>query len=286
VSKEFVANVVAVGVVNELKAIKVNHEQGGAGVVELGLRDSGSQAILEEALIGKSSKVVVEGVPLVGRDLLLEQDQKHTDGDEKLLKVPDFIGHSVISRVVSDPGVEQEDKGPDDEANDDSNFAEAFAGQVELEDDRGSEIKNEEDKVSCVAKGAGRSEEPDRDPGAELDKEKPPASPDLPCTGDGERANGAEAETPRDDNMIDARIMDSEPIDRKQRNRWKRVKKQVKKRGPPRIEISARSPEKDGASDVEKVQRNNMRRKTPGPGGGIRSVDDGLKEDEEQTDKP
>ncbi len=36
--------------------------------------------------------MIVEGVPLVGSDLLLQQDKEHADGDEKLLQVPYLIG--------------------------------------------------------------------------------------------------------------------------------------------------------------------------------------------------
>ena len=117
-SKQVVTDVVAVGVVDEFEAIEIDHEEGGAGVIELGLLDSDGEAVLKETLVGKAGEMVVKGMPLIRRDLLFEQDQQHAYGDKKLLKVPDLIGHHVVPRPVRDPGVEQEDKRPNNETND------------------------------------------------------------------------------------------------------------------------------------------------------------------------
>jgi hypothetical protein len=123
VPEELVANVVAVGVVDELEAIEIDHEEGRAGVVDLGLLNGGGEAILKEALVGKARKVIVEGVPLVGRYLLLKQDKEHTDGHEEFLEVPNLICDGIVSRVIRDPGVEEKDEGPDDEPDDNGDLA-------------------------------------------------------------------------------------------------------------------------------------------------------------------
>src|SRR6266481_5541757 len=52
VSQQLVADVVAVGVIDELEAIEIDHEEGGAGVVDLGLLNGGGEAILKKALVG------------------------------------------------------------------------------------------------------------------------------------------------------------------------------------------------------------------------------------------
>jgi hypothetical protein len=219
VLKEFVADIVAVGVVDDLEAVEVDHEENGAGVVVPRQLDGCGEAIFKETAVGKSSEVVVEGVPLVDGDLLLKQNEKHTNGDEELLEVPYLIGDGIVSRMVGDPGVEEEDERPNDEADDDGNFTEAFAGQTELEEDSCGEILNEEDEIGCVAKRGGGGEEPDGDPGAELDEENPPASAEDPGASDSERADDAEEETTRGDSVVGARIMDSKAVDGEQRNR-------------------------------------------------------------------
>ena len=202
VSKELVADVVAVGVVNEFEAVEIDHEEGGAGVVDLGLTNGGGEAILKEPLVGKAREVIVEGVPLVGRDLLFEQHQKHADGDEEFLQVPDLVGDGIVSRMIGDPGVEEEDEGPDDEAGNNGDLAEALARQADLEDDGGCKIQSEENEVGCVAKGPGGGEQPDRDPRAELDEENPPASAEPSSARDGEGADDAKEETAPGDRVI------------------------------------------------------------------------------------
>lgn len=156
----------------------------------------------------------MEGIPLVGRNLLLEQNEEHTDGDEELLEVPDLIGDGIVSRMVGDPGVEEEDERPDDKASDDGDFAEAFAGQAKLEKNGRGEIKNEEDEVSRVAERAGGGEEPDRRTGSELNEENPPASAKAPGASDGEGADDAEEEAACGHRVIVTRIMVGEAVDR------------------------------------------------------------------------
>jgi hypothetical protein len=216
VPEELVPDVVAVGVVDELEAVEIDHEESGAGVVDLGLLNGGGEAILKETLVGKAGEVVVEGVPLVGGDLLLEQDQEHADGDEELLQVPDLIGDGIVSRMIGDPGVEEKDEGPDDESGDNGDFAEALARQADLKDDGGGEIQNEEKEVGCIAKGPGGGEEPDGDPGAELDEKNPPGSAEPPGAGDGEGADDPKDETEPGDSMIDARVSNVEAVDGEQ----------------------------------------------------------------------
>jgi hypothetical protein len=219
VLKKLVTDVVAVGVVDELESIEVDHEEGGACIVVPRQLDGCGETIFKETAVGKSSEVVVEGVPLVSGDLLLKQNEEHTDGDEELLEVPDLIGDGIVSRMVGDPGVEEEDQRPDDKADDDGNFTKAFAGQTELEEGGRGEIKNEEDKVGRVAKGAGGGEEPDGDPGAELDEENPPASTEDPGASDGKGADDAEEESTRGDSVVDAWIMNGKAVDGEQHNR-------------------------------------------------------------------
>jgi hypothetical protein len=64
--------------------------------------------------------------------------------------------------MIGDPGVEEKDKGPNNESGDNGDLAEAFARQADLKDDGGGEIQNEEKEVGCVAERAGGGEEPDR----------------------------------------------------------------------------------------------------------------------------
>ena len=101
--KELIADVVAVSVIDELEAVEIDHEESGAGIVDLGLLNGGGETILEKALVGKAREVIVEGVPLVGRDLLFEQDQEHANGDEKFLQVPYLIGNGIVPRVIRRP---------------------------------------------------------------------------------------------------------------------------------------------------------------------------------------
>ena len=201
-----------------LKAIKVDHEEDGPGVVEPGLLDRCREAVLKETVVGKTREVVVKGIPLVGRDLLLEQDEQHADSDEKLLQVPDLIGEGIVSRMDADPGVEEEDERPDDEADDNSNLAEAFAGQADLKYEGRREIQDEENEVGRVAKGAGGGEVPDGDPRAQLDKENPPASVQAPGAGNGEGAGDAEEETTSGDGVINTDVAETKPVDGEQGN--------------------------------------------------------------------
>ena len=218
VPKQFIACVVAVSVVDELEAVEVNHKEGRPGIVELGLPDGGGQSILKQTLIGKTRKVIVESMPLVGRDLLLKQNKQHADGNEKLLQVPDFVSDGIVPRVVGDPGVEEEDKRPNRETDNDSNFAQTFAGQVELKDDRRGEIKNKKDKIRRVAKRAVGSKDPDRSPRTELYEENPPTSAKPPGSSEPKGTPDAEKDTACGDSLIDARIVAAETIDGKQRD--------------------------------------------------------------------
>ena len=163
--------------------------------------------------------MVVESMPLVGRDLLLQQDKQHTDGNEKLLQVPDLIRDGIVSRMVGDPGMEEEDKRPDRETDDDGNSAQTFAGEVESKDDRRSEIKNEEDIIGCVAKRIVRREDPDGRPGAKLDEENPPTSAKPQGSSQPKRTPDAEKDTACGNSLIDARIVAAETINREQRHR-------------------------------------------------------------------
>src|ERR1700730_11726667 len=229
--EELVADVVAVGIVDDLEAVQIDHEEGGAGVVDLGLLNGGGEAILKKALVGKAREVIVEGVPLVGRDLLFEQNQEHANGDEKFLQVPDFIGNDIVPRMIRGPGVGEEDERPDDETGDDGDLTEAFARKTDLKHDGSCKIQDEEEEVGCVAKGPDGGEEPDRNPGAELDEENPPASAEFPSPGDGERADGAKKETARSDRMIDARVMNCETVDSEQGRDRQRVDEQIDESG-------------------------------------------------------
>jgi len=286
VPEELVADVVAVGVVDELEAVEIDHEEGGAGVVDLGLLNGGGEAILKETLVGKAREVIVEGVPLVGRDLLFQQDQEHANSDEKFLQVPDLIGKDIVSRMIRGPGVGQEDEGPDDEAGDNGDLGKAFARQADLKHDGGSKIQDEEKEVGCVAKRPGGGEEPDRNPGAELDEENPPAPAEFPGPRDGEGADYAQEKTARGNRMIDAWITNSEPVDSEHSRDWQRVDEQIEERGFARKDISARGPKEDRSGYEEKVQCDDVRNETPGPRRGVSGVNDGLEEDEQQADEP
>ena len=72
-------------------------------LVALGGEDGVGEAILEEAAVGEAGELVVEGVPLVAGDLLLEHDEEHADGDEELLHVPDLGGDVGVIGVVGRP---------------------------------------------------------------------------------------------------------------------------------------------------------------------------------------
>src|ERR1700761_147412 len=146
--------------------------------------------------------MVVKRVPLVGRNLLLQQHEKHADSDKKLLKVPDLICNRVISRMVRDPGVKEKDKRPNNEADDDGNLAQAFARQAELKQNSRSEINDKQDKVGCVAKRSRRSEDPDRNPRAELNKQKPPSLAEAPGPGDCKCTSCTNQEAERGSGMI------------------------------------------------------------------------------------
>jgi hypothetical protein len=286
VPKELVADVVAVGVVDELEAVEIDHQEGGASVVDLGLLDGGGEAILKKTLVGKAGEMVVEGVPLVGGDLLLEQDQEHADGDEKFLQVPDLISDGIVSRMIRSPGVGEEDEGPDDEADDDGDFAEASARQADVKDDGGCKVQDKEKEVRGVAKRPGGGEEPDRDPGAELDEENPPAFAEAPGPRNREGADDTKEETATGDNVIDARVMNGEPVDGEQGRDRKRVDQQIEESGLAGKDIPARGPEEDRSGYEKEVQCDDVRDETPGAGRGVRGVNDGFEEDEEQADEP
>src|SRR5258708_2065618 len=258
VPEQFVADVVAVSIVDELEAVEIDHEEDGASVVVPGLPDGGGEAILKETLVGEAREVVVEGVPLVRRDLVFEQNQKHADGDEKFLQIPDLIGKDIVSRMIRGPGVEEEDKGPDGETGNDGDLAEALARQADLKHDGGCKIQDEEEEVGCVAKVAVGGEAPERNPGAELDEENPPASAEFPGARDGEGAGDAKKETARGNPMIDARIMNLETVDREQGRDRQGVDEQIGESGLAGKDVSAGGPKEDRSSYEEKVQCNDV----------------------------
>ena len=180
----------------------------------------------------------------------------------------------------------EEDERPDDEAGDNGDLTEAAARQTELKDDGGCKIHDEEKEVGCVAKRPGGGEEPDRNPGAELDEENPPAPAEFPGPRDGERADDAKKETARSDRMIDARIVNSEAVYSEQDRDRQRVYEQIAESGLAGKDISARGPQEDRSGYQEKVQCDDMRDQPPGPWRRVRGVNNRLEEDEEQTDEP
>jgi hypothetical protein len=161
-----------------------------------------------------------------------------------------------------------------------------LAGQAYLKDDGSRKVQNEENEVSRVAKRPGGGEKPDWNPGAELNEEDPPASAEGQGTCDGEGAGDAKEEGAPGESVIDARIMNCEPIDGEQGNDWQRVDEQIEESGLAGKDIPAGGPEEDRSGYEKKVQCDDVRGETPGPSGGVRGVNDGLKEDEKQTDKP
>jgi hypothetical protein len=86
--------------------------------------------------------------------------------------------------------------------------------------------------------------------------------------------------------MIDGEAVETQTVDGEQGNDGQRVDEQIEKRGCAREDVSAGCPEEDGSGDVEEVQCDDMRGKTPGPGSRVCGVDDGLEEDEEEPYKP
>ena len=44
--------------------------------------------------------MIVQGIPLIGRNLLFEQNQKHSNGHQKLLQIPDLIGDNIVTLVA------------------------------------------------------------------------------------------------------------------------------------------------------------------------------------------
>ncbi len=168
VLEKLVADVVTEGVVDLLEAVEIDHEERGAGVVVLGLEDRCGQAVFEETAVGKASEMVVEGVPLVAGDALLEHDEEHADDDEELLHVPYLGGDFVELRMAGYPGVEEKNKGPDDESSDDGVLADALARKTELEDNGDGQIEKEEAVVGGVAVEAMRDGKPHGDPGKDL----------------------------------------------------------------------------------------------------------------------
>jgi len=182
--------------------------------------------------------------------------------------------------------VEEEDEGPDDEAGDNGDLAEALPRQADLKHDGGCKIQDEEKEVGCVAKVPSGGKEPKRNPGAALDEENPPASAEPPGPRDDEGADDAKEETAGGDRVIDARITNSEPVDSEQGRDRQRVDEQIEESGLTGKDISARGPKEDCSGYEEKVQCDDVRGQPPGPRCGVRGVNDGLKEDEEQTDEP
>src|SRR5438552_3740317 len=84
----------------------------------------------------------------------------HGVGYKQFLQVPGRIGKDIVSPMIRGPGVEEEDEGPDDEAGDNGDLAEALARQADLKHDGGCKIQDEEKEIGCIANGPGGGEEP------------------------------------------------------------------------------------------------------------------------------
>src|SRR5258707_5294321 len=267
------------GVVDELEVVEIDHEEGGAGVVFLRLPDRSGEAILKETLVGEAREMVVEGIPLVGGYLLLQQDQEHADGDKEFLQVPDLVGNDIVSGMIRGPGVGEEDERPDHESDNDSDLAETLARQADLKDDSGCEVQDKKKEVGSVAKGAGRGEEPDWDPGTALNEEYPPAPAEFPGPCDGEGADDAKEEATPCDRMVDARITNCQPVDREQRRNRNCVDQQIATHGTAREDIPAGGPEEDRSGYQKEIQCDDVRDQAPSTRRRIRGMNDGFQED-------
>ena len=91
-AKDLISGLVSVGVVNLLEAVEVEQKQGERAVGPAGAVYGVGEALLEETAVGQAGELVVKREPLVAGDLLLKHEQDHTDGDERLLHVPDVRG--------------------------------------------------------------------------------------------------------------------------------------------------------------------------------------------------
>ena len=237
-SEKFVADVMAVRIVNQFEAIKIDHEERSASAVGGRLLDCSGELILKVTLIGKAREVIVEGIPLVRGDLLLEQNEQHSNSHEKLLQIPDFIRDGVVSQMVANPGVQKKDERPDHKTENDGDLAEAPAGQAQLEEHGGREINDKEDKISRAAKRVRRSKEPDWNPGTELHEEDPPTSSRIPGARDGECADDAEEESEGRDDMIGPWIVIAQTIKGEQCRGRNGVDRKIEQRRSAQKEVS------------------------------------------------
>jgi hypothetical protein len=86
--------------------------------------------------------------------------------------------------------------------------------------------------------------------------------------------------------MVGVRITNIEAVDSEQGNDRQAIDKQIEKKRSPGKNIPARGPKEDRSGYEKEVQGDDVRDETPGAGRGVRGVNDGLKEDEEQADEP
>ena len=205
--EELIADIVSQGVIDALEAVEIEHQEGRAGAVLSRLLDSCGKGVLEVAAIGETCKVIVEGIPLVAVDLLLQQNKQHADGDEKLLEIPDLVGDGVVPGMAGHPRMREKDEGPGDKTDDDGDFAETLPGKVELEYGGRGEIKDEEREVGGGAKTARGDKEPDGYPCAGLSQNEPPSVAELRGALEQEKAGYSSHEARRGDNVIDMEAM-------------------------------------------------------------------------------
>src|SRR5437899_2269019 len=142
---------VAVGVVDLLEAVEVEHEEGERGVLAAAAFERGGESVFKGSAVGQAGELVVVGEPAVAGDLLLEHNENHADGDEGLLHVPNVGGDVGVGAIGDDEGVKEEEEGPDDKSGEDGEAAGAAARQAAVEVDGGDGVDGPEIPVDGFA---------------------------------------------------------------------------------------------------------------------------------------
>ena len=193
-AEQLIAGGVAEGVIHQLEAIEVEHDEAGAAAAARALEKRLRKPIVKEPAIWQAGEVIVQREIAIAGDLIFKHDHEHADGDEKLLQIPDVLGVGEVDGMLDHPGVGEEAERPGGEAEHDGVTAGARGGQAAGEEDGRRHVDPEEDPVNGIAE-VGLQNGPDESgPAEEMQDAEADGSGREEAAGQGERDTNDGAE--------------------------------------------------------------------------------------------
>ena len=158
VLEQFVAGVMACGVVHQLEVVQVDQKQSDMRSGAARALDGADQSILKEAAVGQAGQFVMQGQVFVVLELILKKKHDHAHCDDVLGQIPDFAFEMEVGKVIGDARSGNEDASPGKEAGDGDEGSRGCAPVGVPEMDGAAKINGEEHRLEGKRSGPCRAD--------------------------------------------------------------------------------------------------------------------------------